>query len=129
MATDSDAKLDDLIGRLAKMERQGRAFRVSIVSAVVLGGAALILTLKPVHTIVADRLAVRNANNELVAMLTTGRDNLPVLALNSGKKPRALIGLKDDGSVYLALSDAEEKLRWSGLIDETGPHVQSITAK
>lgn len=129
MATDSDAKLDDLIGRLAKIESQVRAFRYSVVGALILGGAALILTMRPVHTIVSDRLGVRNANNELVAMLTTDRNNLPVLVLSSEKKPRALIGLKDDGSVYLALSDADAKLRWSGLINENGPHVQNITAK
>jgi hypothetical protein len=129
MTTDSDAKLDDLMDRLAKIERQNRALRFSMVSAIVLGGAALILAMKPVHTIVADRLAVRDADNELVAMLTTGRDNLPVLALSNGQKPRALIGLKDDGSVYLTLSDADGKRRWSGFINENGPNVQNITAK
>jgi len=62
-------------------------------------------------------------------MLTTGRDDLPAIALSNANKVRALIGLRMDGGVYLTLSNAEGKLRWTGFINEAGLHVDDVPAK
>jgi hypothetical protein len=121
---------ENLATRLSKLENQINWLRLTAVIAVALAGAALIVPqwMQPTN-VVAERLAVQNSKHELAAMLTTGRDDLPVLALSSADKVRALVGLRVDGGVSLTLSNAEGKLQWSGFINDSGPHVDNVPAK
>jgi hypothetical protein len=131
LTTDTETQFANLAARLTKLETQSRWLRLTAVIAFALGCAALIIPqlLHSANEVVAGRFAVRNTKHELAAMLTTGRDDLPVIALSSANKVRALIGLRPDGGVYLTLSNAEGKLQWTGFINENGPHVDNRPPK
>jgi hypothetical protein len=130
LTAETENQMANVATRLAKLESQINWLRLTAVVALALAVAALIIP-QWVHpaNFVGQRFAVRNAKDELAAMLTTGQDGLPVLALSNAKKVRALIGLRTDGGVYLTLSNSEGKLQWNGFINENGPHVDEIAPK
>jgi hypothetical protein len=130
LTIERENEMANVATRLTSLENQIKWLRLSAVIAFALAGAALVIPqLLPSKNIVGDRFAVRNGKQELAAMLTTGQDGLPVLALSNATKVRALIGLREDGGVYLTLSNSEGKLQWNGFIDQNGPHVDEIAAK
>ena len=60
-----------------------------------------------------------------MAVLGTEANGMPSLLLSSDGKVRAVLGLKNDGSPYIALSDADGKVRWAVAVDSSGAHVMT----
>jgi hypothetical protein len=121
-----ELSVETLAARIERAERLNRAFHraVLIAFAFVIGALVFQHYRQSSRTITAERFAVINAKGDVVALLSAGANGLPSLTLSTGgNNPRALIGLNNIGSVYLALSDADNKLRWSAFADDSGVHM------
>ena len=67
-------------------------------------------------------LSLRNARGNVFAVLSADSDGLPLLALFDGeKKPRAVVGLRANGTPFLGLNDADHKFpRWLATVGPEG---------
>jgi hypothetical protein len=77
----------------------------------------------------AQSFVLRDAKGDMVANLIVGSDGLPALTLFDGAKNlRALLGLRNKGTPFLSLIDANRKSRWLATVGEgnQGPRLQLL---
>lgn len=123
-----DLTIDRLAARLNGVERASNFVAVGFVGLTVLaaiaGGMLMYLFDRASNASVQSNpsvqsFALRNAKGDIVARLTVGSDDLPVLLLNDGdKKTRAAVGLRSNGTPFLSLHDANDKVRWLATVGE-----------
>jgi hypothetical protein len=129
MTTQETSTIEKLAARLDFVERWNRALRIIVVMGLVITGAAVTVAhfSQPnrANFVATQRFAVQNDKDELIAMLGADGNGRPALLLSSDGKARAVLGLKNDGNPYLALSDADGKVRWAVAVDSSGAHVMA----
>ena len=124
--------IEKLAARLDLVERWNRALRIWVVMGLVIAGAAV--TVQHFHQpnqadfVATKRFAVQDNEGKLIALLGTEANGRPSLLLSSDGKARAVVGLKNDGNPYIALSDADGKVRWAVAVDSSGAHMMTSDA-
>ena len=128
---------DRLAARLNGVERASnfaaRGLIVLAVLAAIAGGVLMYLFDRASNASVQSSASVqsftlRNAKGDIVARLSVVSD-VPMLALFDGNKElRAAVGLRDNGTPFLSLNDANGKRRWLATVGEgdQGPRLQLI---
>jgi hypothetical protein len=121
--------MEQLATRLDLVERWNRALRIMVVMGLVIAGAAVTFRhFDQAKITAAKSFAVQNNEDQLIAVLGPDANGRPSLVLSSDGKARAVLGLKNDGNPYLALSDADGKVRWAVAVDGSGAHVMASDA-
>jgi hypothetical protein len=133
-----DLAIDRLAARLNGMERASKFVALGLVGLVVLtaiaGGMLIYLFDRASNASVQSNAAeqgstLRNAKGDIVARLTVGSDDMPMLALFAGDNNiRAAVGLRKNGIPFLVLNDANRKPRWLATVGEgeQGPRLQLL---
>jgi hypothetical protein len=128
---------DRLAARLNGVERASnfaaRGLIVLAVLAAIAGGVLMYLFDRASNASMQSSASVqsftlRNAKGDIVARLSVVSD-APMLALFDGNKElRAAVGLRDNGTPFLSLNDANGKPRWLATVGEgdQGPRLQLI---
>jgi hypothetical protein len=134
-----DLAIERLAARLNGVERASkfaaRGLIVLAVLAAIAGGVLLYLLDRASTAAVqtsasAQGFTMRNAKGDIVARLSVVSD-VPTLALFDGNKDlRAALGLRDNGTPFLSLTDANGKPRWLATVGEgnQGARLQLIDA-
>jgi len=111
----TEPTIGEMTERLRRLERQGRAFRLAVVIAILglIGQTAYDhFRLHDARTIAAENFAVRNARGEVVALLGVGPNGQPSLALSDASgRVRAAINLAPSGTPSIMLADADKTVR------------------
>jgi hypothetical protein len=137
MGAESEPTIEHLAARLNRMERASNVVALGLVGLVVLAaiaGGMLAYLFDQSSNALVQSFALRNAKGDIVARLTVGSDDLPVLLLNDGdKKTRAAvglrsIGLRSNGTPFMSLYDANGKSRWLATVGEgnQGPRLDLL---
>jgi hypothetical protein len=133
-----DLTIDRLAAKLDGVERASNFVALGLVGLVVFaaiaGGMLMYLLDRASNAPVQSNISVqsftlRNAKGDIVASLSAGSDGLPVLILYDGDKNfRAAVGLRNNGTPFLSLSDANGKSRWLATVGEgtQGPRLQLL---
>lgn len=132
-----DLAIDRLAARLNGVERVSnfvaRGLIVFAVLASVASGTLVYLFDRASNAPVQNdhlvqSFTLNNAKGDIVARLSSvGSDDLPVLALfDANKNIRAAAGLRNDGTPFLSLNDANGKSRWLATLgdENQGPRLQ-----
>jgi hypothetical protein len=116
--------IEKLAARIDFLERSNRALRIAAATVLVIAGALLIVQhFQQSKFVATQRFTVQNDKDEVIAMLGADGNGRPSLLLSSDGKARAVLGLKNDSNPYIALSDADGKVRWAVAVDSSGAHV------
>jgi hypothetical protein len=134
-----DLAIERLAARLNGVERASkfaaRGLIVLAVLAAIAGGVLLYLLDRASNAAVqtsasAQAFTMRNAKGDIAARLNVVSD-VPMLTLFDGNKNlRAALGLRDNGTPFLSLTDANGKPRWLATVGEgnQGARLQLIDA-
>jgi hypothetical protein len=131
-STESEPTIEHLAARLNVVERASNGVALGLVGIVVLAaiaGGMLAYLFDQSSNASVRSLDLRNAKGDIVARLSVGFDDLPVLALFDGDKNiRAAVGLRNNGTPFLSLNDADRKPRWLATVGEggQGPRLQLL---
>jgi hypothetical protein len=132
MGAESEPTIEHLAARLNRMERASNVLALGLVGLVVLAaiaGGMLAYLFDQSSNALVQSFALRNAKGDIVARLTVGSDDLPVLLLNDGdKKTLAAVGLRSNSTPFLSLYDADGKSRWLATVGEgnQGPRLDLL---
>jgi hypothetical protein len=129
MTANETFTIEKLAARLDLVERWNRALRIIVVMGLVIAGAALTIRhFDQPNLVAAKGFVVQNNEGKAIAVLGADANGMPSLLLSGDGKVRAVVGLKNDGSPYLAMSDADGKVRWAVAVDSSGAHVSASDA-
>jgi hypothetical protein len=126
MTTQETFTIEKLAARVDFLERSVRALRIAAGTILVIAVVAVtVWHFQQSRFVATQRFTVQNNQDGLIAMLGVDGNGRPSLVLSSDGKARAVLGLKTDGNPYLALSDADGKVRWAVAVDSSGAHVMA----
>jgi hypothetical protein len=132
-----EVTIDSLAARLKSVERASKVVALGFVALVIfaaVAGGIFVYLLNSTSNAEAsiERFALRNANGDILALLSVGSDGLPAISLFDAKKNiRAVIGVRNSGTPFLSLIDANHKPRWLATVGDgdQGPRLQLLDVK
>jgi hypothetical protein len=132
-----EVTIDSLAARLKSVERASKVVALGFVALVIfaaVAGGIFVHLLNSTSNAEAsiERFALRNANGDILALLSVGSDGLPAISLFDDKKNiRAVIGVRNSGTPFLSLIDANHKPRWLATVGDgdQGPRLQLLDVK